>query len=427
MPDDLALVDDTTSTTAALEPGLPSELRIELRRPDTWTPQLVRPVDVEGVVVADLLYDGLVEADASSQTLRGALARSWAPEEGGTRWRFAIDTSRISADAVADHYTALIGERATLPAAMLAHVSAVSAEGDDVVFQLTRADAGLAWLLSGVAYSVVGADGAATGAFAVTERDDGFDLAALESGDQVQSVTVDFVDDAEALSASSVSTFWVLNSRAGAMADLATRQAVVGALDRPSVMPDGSVAADGVVGPAMAGHVADACAVVCDGTPGVALEVDGVPRALSVGYVSESQGEIVAKAVVDLEAAGAAVEVRLLTSAELVAAMDAGEVDLVLAGWAALAGSADAVVPALLSSGSPLNLVGASTPEAETLLLRAALRADDAERWELLHEAQRVMLAEAVILPLSVSEAHSVQVDGDVEVPVRADGSLDLG
>ncbi len=98
-----------------------------------------------------------------------------------------------------------------------------------------------------------------------------------------------------------------------------------------------------------------------------------------------------------------------------------------LAGWAALAGSADAVVPALLSSGSPLNLVGASTPEAETLLLRAALRADDAERWELLHEAQRVMLAEAVILPLSVSEAHSVQVDGDVEVPVRADGSLDLG
>ena len=88
--------------------------------------------------------------------------------------------------------------------------------------------------------------------------------------------------------------------------------------------------------------------------------------------------------------------------------------------------SADAVVPWLFSSRSPVNVARIGSSAVEVLLDQASMTANDDERWDLLGDAQRTALLEGLILPVSVSTSTLARAPQSAALEVRPDGSLDL-
>jgi ABC-type transport system substrate-binding protein len=162
---------------------LPPVLRLALTRPASLRADQISLTDQNAVIAADLLYDGLTRSDPASGRLDPALALSWAPNADFTRWRFELDPARVPAPEAARY---LEGLRAapTSPAvaSLLGGVERFSALGPTTLEAVTaRPQAGLPWLLSSVALSVVGEEGASTGTFAV-EADTDHELILVARG-----------------------------------------------------------------------------------------------------------------------------------------------------------------------------------------------------------------------------------------------------
>ena len=137
------------------------------------------------MIVADLLYDGLTEADPTESTLRPALATTWAANDDATEWTFTLDTDRVQPDAVVAHVESLRGVAVGATAVVLDRIETVeTVEGGAVRFTLEESNAGFPWLLSGVAFSMVGEGGELTGRYEITVDDEETLLLEAERGDR---------------------------------------------------------------------------------------------------------------------------------------------------------------------------------------------------------------------------------------------------
>lgn len=460
IPPDLALV----------EQSFDGELRLGLQRPETYVPTSVVLTDQSAVIVADLLYDGLTEAVGRQGELRPGLAAEWWSDAGYTEWTFRLDPDAgVTAETVVESLTPLTGVGAFggrgepgASALLAADVSSVTALDDNtVVIELGSPNAGLPWVLSGLAFSVVGPDGSPTGDFQITADDtNGMILGrrADRPGDdriEIDRVTVTWVADGQAADellirgrvhavvsadlptgvgqpveaiATAATRFYVLDTRSPSFADPADRLALLAAIDRSMIEADNDiqhlVPVDGLVGAGMAGYRPGACGTACVHNADLAAPESVGPIRLS--FAGQEQSATAAAIVGQLVAAGIEAEQSELTPQALASAIVDGEIDMFAFGWVAAATSIDAVVPPLLTVDSPANVARVDSPTVAALLQQASVTPDDAQRWDILDQAQRAALEEGLILPVAGSASMLHQPPHAPMLVIRADGSLDL-
>lgn len=447
VPDGLAFVDEADPDAT---------LHLALTRPANWTPAQLSLTDQNAVVLADLLYDGLTEA--SGATLAPALAASWTANSDFTRWTFALDTDRVSPADVVSSFDRLIVEAADSAAvALLGDVEEISASGDNAVrFTLRNPNAGFAWLLSGVQYSITVPG--PTGRYAIVEDSaEQMVLASSKFADitiswhpdgkatyqqltlgQAEAAVVDPTVSRDAAnrfgqrpSARSIVRFYGLNLASEDLWDPRVREAALISIDRPAVLeelPTAGFTADGVAGASTAGFRYGACNMACiyhpDDARSLLRDAGGAPT-LTIVYVGEDQVGVASEISRSLQKGGFRTEVTQVSAEELPIMIADGSAEIFAFGWAAPAGSMDAVVPALFASGSPLNVTRLVSEEVDDLLDLAALTADDNERWELLSQAHEAALAQWVAIPVAVAHNGLVQSPDIDHLSVRPDGSLD--
>lgn len=459
--------------------GSAAELRVAMVRPPSLRPDEVSLSDQAGMVVADLLYDGLTALDGTTGQLEPALARSWSSDEDFRRWTFELDPDgEVTAETVARALAALTIAGADGPsrkrtaAALTAGLMTVQADGDStVVIDLDRPNAGLPWILSGVSYSVAGVDGEPTGDYEIVGSGDaslrlerrsgrGGSLGPMPSieflwvsqpddayrllvDDQVDGAVIDApsLADAEARFGTAVEPttavrFYVLNPGSTELADRERRATLLGLIDPVALLDEVDRAdlalVDGLVPSSMAGYRADSCGEVCgeldDGTGGVGSEVTPWPVEvpLRVTFAGAGQAATAEALAAQLQRTGMSATPVEATAADLASAIVEGSPDLFAFGWVAPAGVADAVLPPLLRADSPANVARFESPRIQELLDTAARTGDDEARWDLLDEAHRLALVEAKVLPVATSTGTMVLAPDLTGVVIRTDGTLDL-
>lgn len=461
-------------------------LRLALARPSTVTPIEVSMADQPAVIVADMLYDGLTEVEGRSERLRPGLAMSWEADDSYTIWRFEIDEQRVDAAVVADHFVGVLdGERSAAASTLLDGVESVAASSTGTVeFTLSAPDAGFPWLLSGLAASVVGPDGDPTGRYrtvdeveplpsaAAAESDDDAVDAAVPSELALQAVdpaTVgpdsieiiwaaddaaayelltlgladaavappDLLDDAAQRFGHqpierSISVFYGLSFPGD---DAGTRRAVAQAINASAksdlsteLVALGAAPSDLLIGGSLAGAGGLAATAIAD------LDNDGNGNAADVGaeagvvvsYTEPTHGDVAEALSKRLEEAGVAATAEQRDLDAQAVAIAEGRAGVFAFGWAAAAGSLDAVVPSLGGSSSTANILGFSSPEVDALVAEAATTGDDEARWELLAEAYVLLAADARAVPIGVTHSLLVVAPPAQGLVVQTDGSLDL-
>lgn len=447
VPSELAFVDADASDPT---------LELALIRPASFLPGEISLADQSAVIASDLYFDGLVEATGGNLT--PALASSWEASDDFRTWTFTLDRSRITADEVLSTFDAIRnGATASQTSLLLDHVMSIKADGHNVAFELDRADAGFAWLLSGVRYSVVGAGGEPTGAYEISEGEATTTFDAASARDVNVTWVADYLQSYEMLSAGDVDAapvgvadlpaasdaygrtvssrsivrFYVANIASEIMAQPDLRKAVVRSIDREaliSLAPVSSYLADGVVATSMSGFRMDACDGECsrDTTfAGLVLDaLDTVPK-IRVGYVGAAQSHAAQSIVTDLQFAGFSAEAVEYDADGLAAAISAGDVELYAFGLIGEATSVDAVLPPLLHSISALSPTRMADPALDQLIEKAAETGDDEARWDILDEAQRLALSYSLFVPVTTAHNELVWSDAAGDVIVRADGSID--
>ena len=452
--------------TGSTEQSIDGKVRLALARPATSMPALLAPAEQEAAIVADLLYDGLTEADAEAGVLRPGLATSWSPGPDGKDWTFVIDTDRVSLATVAAHFVSLRDEATGSTAVVIDQVTSVeTVEPDRLRLQLASPNHGLPWLLSGVGFGVVGEGSAPTGRFDILADDDetlvlhdrngsGPDVSITwtdSARDAYNLLTVGAVDVAVAppdaladarsrygitSSARAIARFYVLDQRSGRLADPRLRLAILAAVDRSrivsEVMDVQAFALDGLTAPTLTGFARSGCGRSCTHDPERAARLvaeltvaEGTPTPeIRIGATSDQEAVAVAIAA-DLNHAGFDTTVAVLGPDELAAEADAGELEVYAAGWIAPATSMDAVAP-LLASPSPVGADVATGSAVRALLEEAASTIDDHARWSLLANAHGEAMTSGDVLPVAVAKSYLVAAPHAQRIPVRADGSIDL-
>ncbi|MEZ5379165.1 MAG: ABC transporter substrate-binding protein [Acidimicrobiales bacterium] len=458
----------STSIPDALALELPDEitgsvLRLALVRPGSWDPIAVSLADQGAVIVSDLLYDGLTETTADGR-LVPALATEWTTSDDGLAWTFSLDAERTNAAAVRSSFERL---RANAPASaaagLLSSVARIDAVDDATVrFVLSSPNAGFAWVVSGLPFSIVDDGGAPTGRYRLVADDAEHALLTNGDGEDALSVAIAWVSDdatAEADAASgavdgavvpvdsseravrevglapsarSIVRFFVLDPASTALADLRVRQALLTAVDRSTLLDQLSspaFALDGIVAPTVAGFQGDPCGAPCafdpDRARALVAEVGVVPT-IRVGFTTPHEAELAANIVEQLGVVGVTAEAVELATGQLATAIDGTPVDMFPYGWVAPAGSVDAIVPPLLSSTSTANPLGSISPDVDQLLATAMVTTADTERWALLAAAHQQALASAVLLPVAAAENRFVVSPAFRGVVTRADGSIEI-
>ncbi|MGF1599985.1 MAG: ABC transporter substrate-binding protein [Acidimicrobiales bacterium] len=462
------------------------ELRLAMVRPASFLPTEVAPAEQGAVILADLLYDGLTEAVGTEGRLRPALARRWWTDADAAGWTFEIDTQRVSAEAVARHLDGLLRAPPNAGVALLLDgVRGVEAVGEgEVHFVLDGPNAGLPWLLSGLSLSIVGPDRATTGRYGVVSEDEtGMILEPVLAGDgpvvattwtatprraydeltltlvDAAVVPPDDLDDAVGrygveVTPRSLTRFYVLNPSSSALADAKVRAAVLAAVDRQRVADEGYgwpvATIDGVAAPTTAGYRAAICGALCGHDPvrvatllsaayGIGELDDNGPGAdgpgpdgagpaieLRLAVVGDEQVDPARAVARQLDDVGIEVELLELTPDELATTIRVGGADIYAFGWAAGAGSVDAVVPHVFGSESPANGTGVASERVDELIDRAAAIEDDGARWAVLADAHRQAMAEGLVVPLVAAPSTLVAAPQAQYLVVRADGSLDI-
>jgi len=461
-PNELAFDETTVATHGDIGPG--GELRISLARPATFLPTELSLTDQESVIVADLLYDGLTEADARRSTLRPALATSWSSNDDATEWTFELDNDRVDADVVVAHFESLRTNATGSTAASLASLVAVENTGATTVrFEMDRPNAGLPWLLAGVAMSVVGERGEPTGRYDIEESTaDSLVLNGRAAGlpnvsigwedtasDAYDRLTVGVVDaavaPADALDdaaarygvsppARAVTRFYTINATSERLTDHRLRQAILLAVDRRTIVAEvidvPAFALDGLLAPTLVGFAHSGCGRSCSFDPQRAARLVNVAAPgddLELRIAVTPDQEPVANAIADdLAAVGFAPSVIVLAPGELATVVASGEVELFGAGWVAPGPSLDAVVPPLLASDSPVGPEGSLSGEVAELLDQAALTIDDEARWSLHVEAHAQAMRDGAAVPIAVAKNYWVAAPQAQSIPLRADGTIDL-
>ncbi len=463
-------------------------LRLALARPTTIIPARVAMADQSAVLVSDLLYDGLTEVVGRQDRIRPALASSWEADATYTTWLFEIDEDRIDPAVVVEHFTAVLaGERSAAASTLLGGVESVAATSAGTVeFTLMAPNAGFPWLLSGLAASVVGPDGDPTGRYRTVDEVDPLPEVDVESADPSAEMPSELLlqaADPTAVGPDSIEILWAdddaaaydlltlgLADAAVAPADLlddATRRFGHRPVERSITIFYGL----SLPGDAAADRVAVAQAISASAESGLTAELEalgaspsdlliGVSLAgagplaslgaidfgeaidgsassaddgadlgvddLTVSYTDEVHAEV-AEALEDrLLAAGFGVSTEQRGLDEQSAAIAEGRAGVFAFGWAAAAGSLDAVVAPMGQGSSPSNVLGFDSAAVDALLVEAAATADDEQRWALLAETYELLAADARAVPVGVANSLLVVAPPAQALVVRADGSLDL-
>ncbi len=444
-------------------PTVAAELRLALVRPETWDPTQLSLADQDAVIVADLLFDGLTEATADGRLMPG-LATSWSPTEDQYAWTFALDTTRTTATYVKLSFERLVADAPDSPAAALL-ASVVRIEVLDpatIRFVLSAPNAGFAWLLSGLPYSITDDSGSTSGRFEVVEDAEASTVLRRGDGDDAQTILIDWVADhataqtaaeagavdgavvpldqteraagtvGAAIVARNIVRFYGLAPNSDVFADDRVRRAVLAAIDSKTLIEDTStpaLVASGLVAPTTIGFGADSCGSICtfdlEVVTVLLAEVGPIPT-VRVGFTGDHERSLADRVVGQLAAAGFDAEPVEIADGGLAAALAAGNVDLFPFGWVAPAGSIDAVVPALLGAESTVNPIGSISAEVDETLAAAASTSDDVSRWALLETAHRQALGAAWFVPVSVAENRLAISSAFAGVSIRADGSLEI-
>ncbi len=444
--------------------SIDSQVRLGLTRPASFLPNEVSMLDQNAVIISDLLYDGVVEADPTAETLRPALASEWSHDDNFTTWTFTIENeARVKPSMVVAHFQRLISSPPSgTTAFLLGSITSVSVDEENkVVFELVGPNAGFAWMLSGLQFSVVGNDGAPTGRYRIdSDSDERMILDAIDASPrvivnwtpdgleaynmmtlgQLDAAVVDPEDipDAKlrfgsAFEDLSISKFFVLNPRSELTSTTAGRKSFHLAIDQADMLdkrlPESVVSASSILATSLAGTNETDCELVCQ-FDAVRAEAqfgsDVIATSIRVGVIWPDQYGVGEEIAEDLADAGLSSEVVEVTNEKLSEAVFDGDVELFSFGWIAGSTSIDAVVPAVLGPSSP---VEPSTEEAapiRELLAQAAITEVDADRWKLLNEAYEVALELGLILPISNETHRLARTPAAKELVVRADGSIDM-
>ncbi len=438
-------------------------LRLALVRPETWDPIELSMSDQDGVIIADLLFDGLTEATADGRLIP-ALASGWSSTDDYQAWTFALDTERISAEQVRKSFERLQnGAPESAASVLLSSVARIDVvDSATVRFVLSTPNAGFAWIVSGLPFSITDGDGSVSGRYGLVSDDMNRTVLLDEQQDEPVSVIIDWVVDHEAAEAASASgvvdgavvplaatvaaaqgvgapvqarsivRFYVLDPSTPALADLRVRRAVMASIDRAALvedLPAPALVADSLVAPTTAGFAGGVCGVGCDFDAERAvllLSEVGDRSAIRIGFSNDREEAFANAIVTQLGVVGLLAEPIEIVSGQLSEALANGWVDMVPFGWVAPAASVDAVLPALLSATSPANLIGSLGAEIDQALLAAAVTGDDTDRWALLQRGQQLALEQAVFVPVAVAENRFVASPAFNDVLPRADGSIEI-
>lgn len=469
---------------APSEPQPGGVLRLGIARLTALDPAEVSPQSPSTSIAADLLWDGLTELDRDGTAAPG-LASGWTTPDGAVTWRFTLRPDARFADgspveaADVEHSLERVAARgpSSFAAAALEVVADVRVvDPATVEVALRRPLASLPELLSAPAYGVIDA---AVSASPASNGSGPFRFAAV-GGDVVQLVRV--TDGAALLDGvelhqfddlgSAVDAFlagsldWTLvpphraqdaaeaagddgfvafhsellfafNLADPAFADVRFRRAVVSAVDREAVVravlfgvadPLDVVVPDGV-----AGHDAARCGAGCthDADAARALLAEAFPPGgppvptVVLDHEDTAQETALARAVAQqLDAVGIPVSLRAHPSAEFAAFATSGAQALVRSGWVGAWPGADAYLDPLFRSGSPDNPTGFADPFVDALLDEAGRTLDPAERLRLLGEAEAVVLAAAVVLPVAQFRLLSAASERVEDLEIRVDGTF---
>lgn len=495
-----------TGGAAGGEPVVGGTLRIGLSPIESLDPAAASPAQASASVVADLLYDGLTTVAPGATTATPALAASWQPFDGATRWQFTLRPDVTFSDGrpiVADDVAYSLGRVARLGAGSLlstrleivqgarelAGGSAPTLAGVIVVdpvtveIRLTQALSTLPELLAapalgivarpadagaGVAATVPPAPGVSSGPFRLAGDADGVLtlVRALGRATLLDGVEVRFHPDLDiALEAMEAGTLdWSLvppgrldeaterfgadlvtpfqaellygfNLAIPAFADPRFRVAIVRAVDRAAIIAAVYRATAspliGVVPDGVAGAVGEGCGATCAYDPAAAralvAEVFGagpVPEVV-IGFDDGPDEAAVAGAIAaDLAAAGIPASLRPVPAAEYTAFATSGEQQLFRLGWIGTHASPDAYLHPLFASGSPDNIVGFNDPAFDDLLARARAAEVPADRLALYAEAERLVLAQAPVLPIAQFRTLAVAAPQVQDLAFGVDGTF---
>lgn len=454
-PDSLAFAEPTP---------IAEQLRLGLTRPQTFLPNEISLLDQNAVIVTDLLYDGLTEADPASDTLRPALASTWTHNEDFTQWSFAIENeAKVKPSAVVAHFQRLISAPppGTTAFVLGSITSVVVDENAQVVFDLAAPNAGFAWMVSGLQFSILGIDGQPTGRYSIeSDTDERMVLDPISDGPRVVidwssdefeaydkmvlgqlDATVaapEVVSDAERrygaeLGDLSVSKFFVLNPRSELTATTERRKAFHLAIDQSDMLdgrvPQTVISAPGILARSLSGYSDDECRQICQFDVDEAMQLfddELKDSTIRVGVIFPDQYGVGEEIAEDLADVGLDTEVVELSNDDLTSAIFDGDVEIFSFGWIAGATSIDAVIPAILGPSSPVEPSVADAEQIEAFLDEAATTGADDDRWALLNQAHSEALSIGMILPISNETHRLVRSPEAKDLPVRADGSIDV-
>jgi ABC-type transport system substrate-binding protein len=274
------------------------------------------------------------------------------------------------------------------------------------------------------------------------QPDLGVALEALEAGSLDWSlVPPDRLDEATERFGSDLVTpfqaelFYGFNLAIPAFVDARFRVAIVRAVDREAIIAAVYRATAspliGVVPDGVAGAVGEGCGATCaydpDAARALVAEVFGagpVPEVV-VGFDDGPDEAAVAGAIADgLVAAGIPATLRPVPAAEYGAFATSGQQQLFRLGWIGTHASPDAYLHPLFASGSPDNIVGFTDPAVDDLLARARATEVPADRLALYAEAERLVLAQAPVLPIAQFRTLAVAAPQVQDLAFGIDGTF---
>lgn len=199
------------------------------------------------------------------------------------------------------------------------------------------------------------------------------------------------------------SLFYGFNLKDAAVGNVALRLAAGRAIDRRRVAAVGyqgsALPLDGIITPVGGAACGPGCGGQAARFPGGAH--------LTIDY-DRGQGAVAPLLAADLGAAGITATLRSHPLADFQALVASGAGQLERLGWVAAYPGPDGELAPLFGSGSPDNLTGFASPAFDAAIAAARASGDPGEQAADYREAERIVLASGVVIPLVQFVDHSV-------------------
>ncbi len=252
--------------------------------------------------------------------------------------------------------------------------------------------------------------------------------------DQVEPVPADRGTDA--VRPYGAELFYAFNLRNPKFADQRFREAIVHAVDRDAigrvvygstVIPRSALVAEGIPG-----AQPDPCGETCRFDPAKAKDLlkqafgDAPPPDIQIDYDDNPTQEAVAEAMqANLKAVGVNAGLRPHVFGDYLKFAQSGEQELFRLGWIGSYPSPDAFLTPMYQSGTTDNVTGFSLPQVDALLQAGRAEADEAKAIGAYQEAERIILAQAPVVPVAQFQTHSVTAPRVQDLVVTTLGIFD--